>query len=367
MVSLKAVKQQSVALENATLLEVMWASIATPRRSAGDYELAEGQEGSVDDIKCARFFKDCGPKNQNHYVISMAVKLLEVFLLNGLANHALAQVACLFAIKIIYMVNLRHATYSTIADNRSNTVSVVGNVIIYSLVLSAQLGRISASEVGGSVTLISLFILVQDIFTQMYPKFEGAAVWFYKKLGVAWCLLRLYETFGIAGLLAVLMRPCARGKSDKEKNVPLRRSSKSPMMDVIVEDGDSIIKPNEAPPGSSEEPRSKESRPFTVQKSEKTATKPKPFNLSSEGKKKNERMASGLRSNSGQRIRRSSSSSKNLSNEVGSQHDATPRKVSRSRPRETREKAEAKRRNSRLPEKPWKSDSQRTMSRSEFV
>ena len=121
----------------------------------------------------------------------------------------------------------------------------------------------------------------------MYPKFEGAAVWFYKKLGVAWCLLRLYETFGIAGLLAVLMRPCARGKSDKEKNVPLRRSSKSPMMDVIVEDGDSMVKPNEAPLGSSEEPRSKESRPFTVHKSTKPATKPKPFNLSSGSTAKN--------------------------------------------------------------------------------
>eukprot|EP00614_Pseudopedinella_elastica_P001580 CAMPEP_0172595650 /NCGR_PEP_ID=MMETSP1068-20121228/15273_1 /TAXON_ID=35684 /ORGANISM="Pseudopedinella elastica, Strain CCMP716" /LENGTH=117 /DNA_ID=CAMNT_0013394281 /DNA_START=236 /DNA_END=585 /DNA_ORIENTATION=+ len=102
---------------------------------------------------------------------------------------------------------------------------------------------------------------------------------------------------------------------DEEKGV-LRKNSKSPMMDVIVEDGDSIIKPNEAPPGSSEEPRSEESRPFTVHKSTKPATKPKPFNLSSGGKKKNERMASGPRSNSGQRIR-PSSSSKSLGDEVG--------------------------------------------------
>ena len=94
-------------------------------------------------------------------MVGLASKALEVFLLNGLASHALAQVLCLFAIKIFYLINLRHATYSTIADNRSNSVSVVGNVLIYILVLSAQLGGISPSEVGGLVTFISLFILVQ--------------------------------------------------------------------------------------------------------------------------------------------------------------------------------------------------------------
>ena len=119
----------------------------------------------------------------------------------------------------------------------------------------------------------------------MYPTFEGAAVWLYGKLGVAGCLLRLYETFGIAGHLAVLIRLCAREKTEKEKDVVLRRNSKSPMSDIILEDEkDSNFKPNGAAPiTSSKEPRPRESRSFAVQKSTKSATKPKAFSLSSGG------------------------------------------------------------------------------------